>query len=76
MRHSSLILAVLAASVGYAVARARPAAAVVDEHANHAERSPTTITLTAEQAANLPASGATAAERLAKSPRHGEWVAV
>ena len=76
MRHSSLILAALAASVGYAVARARPAAAVVDEHANHTDHSPTTITLTAEQAANLPASGATAAERLAKSPRHGEWVAV
>ena len=76
MRHSSLILAALAATVGYAVARARPAAAVVDEHANHTDHSPATITLTAEQAANLPASGATAAERLAKSPRHGEWVAV
>ena len=75
MRHSSLILAALAATVGYAVARARPAAAV-DEHANHTDHSSSVITLTAEQGANLPASGTTAAERLAKSPRHGEWVAV
>jgi len=32
--------------------------------------------LTAEQDPTLPASGATAAQRLASSPRHAEWVAV
>jgi carboxymethylenebutenolidase len=34
------------------------------------------VWISAQQAAALPASAATAAERLAKSPRHGEWVAV
>jgi carboxymethylenebutenolidase len=78
MRLSSLVLVALAASIGYAVARARPAAAV-DEHANHedhgAATAPSTIA-SAQQATNLPASGTAAAERIAKSPRHGEWVAV
>ena len=77
MRLSPLILAALAASVGYAVARARPAAAV-DEHANHDDHAAASsrVVISEQQAANLPASGTTAADRIAKSPRHGEWVAV
>jgi carboxymethylenebutenolidase len=47
----------------------------VDEHAGHdivAEASPAS----AQQATGLPASNATAVDRLAKSPRHGEWAMV
>lgn len=29
-----------------------------------------------QQGSGIPASGATAADRLAKSPRHAEWVAI
>lgn len=81
MRLTSLAVAALAASIGYAVARVRPAAAV-DDHADHGDHtaagmpSAGTPTITARQAAALPASGAAAADRLAKSPRHGEWVAI
>ena len=80
MRLSSLALLAVAASVGYAVARTRPAQAV-DEHAAHGDQpaasaATSAFALTAHQAASLPASGTTAADRLAKSPRHGEWVAV
>src|SRR5688500_15063844 len=80
MRLTPLELAGLAATVGYAAARARPAAAV-DDHANHADHGTSVVTDTAalasrQQAASLPASGTTAAERIEKSPRHAEWVAV
>src|SRR5687768_6082335 len=81
MRLSSLAFVALAGSVGYVVARARPAAAV-DEHSDHADHgaavsaAPQSSGTSAQQAPNLPASATTAADRLAKSPRHGEWVAV
>jgi len=81
MRIASFAVVALAASLGYVVARARPAAAV-DEHAGHGVADMAgasgvgALAMSAEQAATLPASGATAADRLAKSPRHGEWVAV
>ena len=76
MRISSLVLATLAASIGYTVARGRPAASV-DEHANHDVHAVAALAPRSEQqATNLPASGTTAAERIARSPRHGEWVAV
>lgn len=80
MRLYSLALVALAGSIGYAVARARPAAAV-DEHADHGDHAAASATgaqpaMSAQQAATLPASATTAADRIAKSPRHGEWVAV
>lgn len=80
MRLSSLALVALAGSVGYVVARARPAAAV-DDHSDHADHGAAMSAapqsgMSAQQAASLPASATTAADRLSKSPRHGEWVAV
>jgi carboxymethylenebutenolidase len=47
----------------------------VDEHAGHIETGPVALP-GATQGAGLPASNATATERLEKSPRHGEWVSV
>jgi carboxymethylenebutenolidase len=78
MRLSSVIFVVAAtASVGYFVARVRPAAAV-DDHADHADHPAATNGSVAslQQGKGIPASGTTALERLEKSPRHGEWVAV
>jgi carboxymethylenebutenolidase len=80
MRLSSLALVALAGSVGYVAARARPAAAV-DDHADHGDHGAAGLlgvqpAPSGLQAPTLPASGATAADRIAKSPRHGEWVAV
>jgi len=76
MRLSSLVLVVLAASVGYVAARARPAAAV-DDHADHSDHSASgTVSISAQQGAAIPASGTTALARIEKSPRHAEWVAV
>ena len=77
MKLSTLTLAALAASAGFAVARARPAAPV-DEHADHATADTSLVrTQTAgAQQSGLPASSATAAQRIASSPRHAEWVAV
>ena len=46
-----------------------------DEHAGHVAVA-AVAGLEATQTAGLPASNATAAERLEKSPRHGEWVSV
>ena len=77
MKLSTLALAALAASAGFAVARTR-SATPVDEHADHATTDTSdvrTLTTGAHQS-GLPASGATAAERIAASPRHAEWVAV
>lgn len=62
-----------AVGVGYTVGHVTPAAA--DEHINHS------LAATAsmpgfQQSAAIPASGNTAPERIAKSPRHAEWVAI
>lgn len=46
-----------------------------DEHAGHVEDA-VVAGPGAAQGTGLPASNATAAERLQKSPRHGEWVSV
>ena len=80
MKLSSLAVAALAASAGFAIARSRPAA-TVHEHADHGERSVadsmgTRATAIAAAQSGLPASSATAAQRIASSPRHAEWVAV
>ncbi|HSA56673.1 MAG TPA: dienelactone hydrolase family protein [Gemmatimonadaceae bacterium] len=82
MRASLLIAVGTAAAVGYGVARVRPAV-VIDEHAGHADHGATGTGASAPaapqgspQGAALPASRSAAAERIASSPRHGEWVVV
>ncbi len=74
-----LVAATLAAVGGYAFSQLQKpvAAAVPDEHAGHGDHPAAGVaTLTAQQAAALPASGVTAPQRVAASPRHGEWVAI
>jgi carboxymethylenebutenolidase len=69
-------------AAGYYLARVRAThaaatTAIADEHAGHADHAGTgTVAIDAAQGAALPASGATAAQRIAASPRHGEWVAI
>lgn len=74
--------AVAALAIGFAAGRARPAIAA-DEHAGHemghdvgAPVAPIAPAPVAQPRAAIPASGATAADRLARSPRHAEWVAI
>ncbi len=73
MRLSSLVFVIAAASVGYFIARTRPAEAV-DDHADHVATG--NVAAAPDQGTNLPASGANALARIEKSPRHAEWVAV
>ena len=61
--------------IGFVLGRA-PAASASDEHASHDTHLATSPSIRALEDTTIPASGATAAERLAKSPRHGEWVAI
>jgi carboxymethylenebutenolidase len=70
MRFFLAATGVAAAFVG---ARTRPVAPV-DEHASH--DAVHAMTAHVQQTPGLPASNATAADRLAKSPRHGEWMTV
>jgi carboxymethylenebutenolidase len=73
---SILSVALLSVGAGFAAGRARTApAAVVDEHAGH-DMAISSGGMSVQPGAAIPASGATAADRLAKSPRHGEWVAI
>jgi carboxymethylenebutenolidase len=71
--------AVAALAIGFAAGRTRPAEAA-DEHAGHEMghdvAAPPTRAAAAQPGTAIPASGAAAADRLAKSPRHGEWVAI
>ena len=61
------------ASLGFLLGRT-PAASAADEHAGH---DMTTASASASQNdTTIPASAANAAERIAKSPRHAEWVAI
>jgi carboxymethylenebutenolidase len=64
-----------AAAGGYALAQAGTRAPV-DEHANHGTHETGGVVISAQQAAAIPASGATATQRIGASPRHGEWVAI
>ncbi len=64
-----------AAGIGFVLGRA-PAAAASDEHAGHDAHAAAAPSARALEDSTIPASGATAADRLAKSPRHGEWVAI
>ncbi len=67
--------AVVAASIGFAAGKVRPAAAL-DEHAGHDMEISTAPRVHASHADSIPASGPSAADRIAKSPRHAEWVAI
>ncbi|MGH7636009.1 MAG: dienelactone hydrolase family protein [Gemmatimonadaceae bacterium] len=61
--------------VGFMLGRA-PAASATDEHATHDAHAAAVPASGLQQDTTIPASAATAADRLAKSPRHGEWVAI
>ena len=78
MRLLVLATATIAAAGGYLFSQAQARTpAMPDEHANHGDHAPSgAVVLTAQQAAALPASGQTATQRIAASPRHGEWVAI
>ena len=73
------VTAACAATLGVGFVAGRhhlPAAAsVADEHAGHTLTA-TTSMAGFQQSAAIPASSTTAAERIAKSPRHAEWVAI
>ena len=76
MRLFTFTAACLAGIAGFATLRSRPAVAI-DEHAGHSGHAmATTGVALALQDMSIPASNVTAAERLAKSPRHGEWVSI
>ena len=62
-------------AIGFAAGRATPASASsIDEHAHDMSAGPPMAGL--QQSSAIPASSSTAADRIAKSPRHGEWVAI
>ena len=78
MRNTVVVTACVAAiGLGFAAGRVKPAGAVAatDEHASH-DMSAMPTMAGFQQSATIPASAATAAERIAKSPRHAEWVAI
>ena len=62
-------------TIGFILGRA-PAAAAADEHSGHDMSAPAMTSVVTAQDTTIPASAATAAERIAKSPRHGEWVTI
>jgi carboxymethylenebutenolidase len=77
MRILATAAAVIAATGGYLVSLHRSPIAVPDEHAGHGEHVASgTVSLEPSQNATIPASGVTAPQRIAASPRHGEWVAI
>lgn len=66
---------VVAAVAGFAIGHHRRPA-VTDLHAAHVSDDPARPFEGYQQSGVIPASGAAAADRIAKSPRHGEWVAI
>jgi carboxymethylenebutenolidase len=64
-----------AVGVGFAAGRGKQAQAVPNEHAGHDMAAMPTMGRIQQQP-GIPASGAGAKERIEKSPRHGEWVAI
>ena len=74
-----IMLAITAATaalgIGFAAGRVPPAIAA-NEHTMHDMTMPSASMAGFQQSANIPASSTTAAERLAKSPRHAEWVSI
>ena len=64
----------IAAAGGYLAARTSSAP---DEHAGHGDHAATgTVAVATLQGTAIPAGASTAAQRIAGSPRHGEWVAI
>lgn len=76
MRLVIVSTAVIAAAGGYLFSQTRAPAAVVDEHAGHGEHGVAGTVTLGSQSNAIPASGVTAQQRIAASPRHGEWVAI
>ena len=76
-----IVLAVVSCSatlaIGFATGRVTPASAKtsLDEHATH-DMSAMPSMPGFQQSAAIPASATTAVERIAKSPRHAEWVTI
>ena len=77
MRIVASAVALLAvASIGFMLGRT-PAASAADEHAGHdVSAAAASLAPAALNDTTIPASAANAAERIAKSPRHAEWVAI
>jgi carboxymethylenebutenolidase len=78
MRIALFAVAGCATAIGFTAGRSRTAIAV-DEHAGHGAHevaAPAAAPGGPQPSTNLPASGATAADRIAQSPRHGEWAVV
>jgi carboxymethylenebutenolidase len=76
MRIPILAAVIIAAAGGYFAAQARTPV-VPDEHAGHGEHAATGVVgVSPAQGAAIPAGATTAAQRIAASPRHGEWVAI
>lgn len=72
-----LVVMGLAAAVGAGFATGRvQTATAADEHADHDMTTAATSAAGAVQDTTIPASSTTAVERVAKSPRHAEWVAI
>ncbi|MEO8623160.1 MAG: dienelactone hydrolase family protein, partial [bacterium] len=66
---------VVAVGIGFAAGKVRPATAQ-DEHTGHDMTGVSASRTSVPDVDTIPASGGTAAERIAKSPRHAEWVAI
>jgi carboxymethylenebutenolidase len=64
-----------AVGIGFAAGRVRPAVAV-DEHAGHELGMSVVPASPTQQGASIPPSGSAAADRIARSPRHAEWIAI
>lgn len=77
MRILIVAAAVIAATGGYLASQVQKATVLPDEHAGHGDHAAGgLVAVNVAQAAAIPASGVTAPQRLAASPRHGEWVAI
>ena len=75
MRRILLGSAVIAAAAAVAATSARSAGAI-DEHASHETHDAASVVAGVAQQADIPASGANAAARIAASPRRAEWVTI
>ncbi len=74
---STALFAAAALALTTGAARPDTAARTVDDHAQHeAESQPAHAFASVQQTPGLPPSGAAATERLAASPRRGEWSVV
>ena len=71
-----LLIAGVSLTAAAWVAGRHAAPSMIDEHAGHEEHGVMPSSGDAMQGAALPASNITAADRLAQSPRHGEWATV